>query len=293
MAGLSILIRKEMSDAVSNRTFVLSLGVLMFTLLFSGYSAGDQYQRYVAEGMFGNSGPYLAVISYLVPSINLLGALVAIVYGFNSINKEREEGSLKVLLSYPIFRDQVMLGKLLAGLVVVSIITIASFALSLGAFLWFSNILLTPDTILLLSGWLGLSMFLSQVFKDPKTTLLVMFVLVGLMNSYVFSYIGQIISHTIYGSAYYMSNGVVDVNSQVEGLSSFISSLPPSQGYQIVSAEVSTPFTYSFIGDQFVAIANPLWNVFVNNVYSIGVLIVIPILTFVGNYIIFTRRDIT
>jgi ABC-2 type transport system permease protein len=276
----------------------------MFTLLFSGYSAGDQYQRYVAEGMFGNSGPYLAVISYLVPSINLLGALVAIVYGFNSINKEREEGSLKVLLSYPIFRDQVMLGKLLAGLVVVSIITIASFALSLGAFLWFSNILLTPDmvlrfsiftllTILLLSGWLGLSMFLSQVFKDPKTTLLVMFVLVGLMNSYVFSYIGQIISHTIYGSAYYMSNGVVDVNSQVEGLSSFISSLPPSQGYQIVSAEVSTPFTYSFIGDQFVAIANPLWNVFVNNVYSIGVLIVIPILTFVGNYIIFTRRDIT
>jgi ABC-2 type transport system permease protein len=115
MPGLSLIIKKEMSDAVSNRTFLLSLGVLVFLLLFSGYAAGVQFTWNVTWGTSDTSSPYLTVIAYLVPNINLLGALVAVVYGFNSINKERTEGSLKVMLSYPIFRDQVMLGKLLAG----------------------------------------------------------------------------------------------------------------------------------------------------------------------------------
>jgi ABC-2 type transport system permease protein len=304
MPGLSIIIKKEMSDSVSNRTFLLSLGVLMFLLLFSGYAAGKQFQQYISYGGYETERPNLTLIAYLVPNINLLGALVTVVYGFNSINKERTEGSLKVMLSYPIFRDQVMLGKLLAGLFIVSIVTIVSFALSLGVFLWFSNILLNPDmilrfsiftllTILLLSSWLGLSMFLSQVFKDPKTTLLVMFLVVGLLNSDLFSYLGQIISHIVYGSAYFLVNGVVEYNAQLGALTTFIYYLPPPQGYQIVSYNVAMPYTYTFIGDQMVYSPNELWNVFVNYVYSIGILIVVPILTFVGNYLLFTRKDIT
>jgi len=304
MPGLSLIIRKEISDAVSNRTFLLSLGVLIFILLFSGYAAGIQFQQYISWGIYDTTGPYLTVIAYLVPNINLLGALVAVVYGFNSINKERTEGSLKVMLSYPIFRDQVMLGKLLAGLFIISIVTVVSFTISLGVFLWFSNILLKPDmilrysiftllTILLLSGWLGISMLLSQVFKDPKTTLLIMFLVVGLLNSNLFSYVGQILSHIVYGSAYYLSNGVVEYNPQLGALSTFIYYLPPPQGYQIVSYNIAMPYTYTFIGNQMVYSPNELWNVFVNYVYSIGILIVVPILTFVGNYLLFTRKDIT
>jgi ABC-2 type transport system permease protein len=304
MPGLSVIIKKEMSDAVSNRTFLLSLGVLIFILLFSGYAAGRQFQLNVSWGNMDTSSPFLTVIAYLVPNINLLGALVAVVYGFNSINKERTEGSLKVMLSYPIFRDQVMLGKLLAGLFIISIVTVVSFTMSLGLFLWFSNILLKPDmilrfsiftllTILLLIGWLGISMFLSQVFKDPKTTLLVMFLVVGLLNSNLFSYVGQILSHIVYGSAYFLSNGVVEYNAQLGELSNFINYLPPPMGYQIVSYNVAMPYTYSIVGNQQVLAPNDLWNVFVNFGYSIGLLVVVPILAFVGNYILFTRRDIT
>jgi ABC-2 type transport system permease protein len=292
-----------MSDVVSNRTFILSLGVLIFVLLFSGYSSGKLYQQNVSGGTYDGSRPYLALIGPIAPCINLLGALVAIVYGFNSINKERTEGSLKILLSYPIFRDQVMLGKLLAGLFIVSIITMASFSMSLSVFLWFSNILLTPDmilrfsiftllTIILLSGWLGVSMFLSQLFKDPKTTLLVMFLVVGLLNSNLFSYVGQILSHIVYGSAYFLLNGVVEYNAQLGELSTFINYLSPPQGYQIVSYNIAMPYTYSIVGNQRVLTPNDLWNVFVNYVYSIGILVVIPILAFVGNYIVFTRKDI-
>jgi ABC-type transport system involved in multi-copper enzyme maturation permease subunit len=148
-------------------------------------------------------------------------------------------------------------------------------------------------TILLLSGWLGLSMFLSQVFREPKTALLIMFLAVGLFNSNLFSYIGQILSHIVYGSAYFLSNGVIEYNAQLGALSTFINNLPPPLGYQIVSYNIAMPYTYSFVGDQRVASPNDLWNVLVNYVYSIGILVVVPILAFVGNYVIFTRRDVT
>jgi ABC-type transport system involved in multi-copper enzyme maturation permease subunit len=197
-----------------------------------------------------------------------------------------------------------MLGKLLAGVLIISVITLVSFTLSLGVFLWFANILLTPDmilrysifallTITLLSGWLGLSMFLSQALRDPKTTLLVMFLIVGLLNSNFFSFIGEIISHFINGPAYFLLNGSVEYNAQLGNISRFITNLSPPQGYQIVSFNVAMPYSYSYDTGQPVAIPNDLWKTLVNYVYSICVLVVVPIIAFVGNYIIFIHRDIT
>jgi ABC-type transport system involved in multi-copper enzyme maturation permease subunit len=97
----------------------------------------------------------------------------------------------------------------------------------------------------------------------------------------------------ISGPAYLLLNGSVEYNTRLADLSMFISYLSPPQGYQIVSFNVAMPYSHSYVGGQSVVAPNELWNTFVNYGYSIGVLIVVPILTFVGNYIVFTRRDIT
>jgi ABC-type Na+ efflux pump permease subunit len=48
----------------------------------------------------------------------LLGAILAIAMGFDLITREKESHSLKSLLSHPVFRDEIINGKALGGILV-------------------------------------------------------------------------------------------------------------------------------------------------------------------------------
>ncbi len=303
-----MIVRKELRDAVSNRVFLFSLGILFLSLIYSGYYSGYQYKlnlEWITQSQMYPSPQDIPIlfIPYMVPNINLLGALVAIVYGFDVVNKERVEGSLKVLLSYPIYRDEVILGKLVASICLVSLVTIFSLLMSLGVYLFTTGFMLTLDTVmrlavfglltvLVLSGWIGLSVFLSLVFKDAKTTLLILLLMVGLSESQIFDYIGQIVSHVAYGSTYFLLNGEVEINMVSVNLMNFISSLLPSVGYNVVSSQLSSTVLRDFVGDQMIYTPNSMWNVFVNNAYSLLILLLTPLITFIASYVVFTRHDI-
>ena len=62
--------------------------------------------------------PLILFVSFLAP-------LLGIMFGFDSINGERAQGTLPRLLSQPIHRDEVILGKFVAGIAVISIILTA------------------------------------------------------------------------------------------------------------------------------------------------------------------------
>ncbi|GAJ06769.1 unnamed protein product [marine sediment metagenome] len=162
MAGISVIVRKEVSDAMSNKAFLLSLAVLMLNMTLTGATSSGTYTSYFEnEKARGNDTTTccLIIIDTLIPHIKVLGALVAIAYGFNAINKERTEGNLKVLLSYPIY-------------------------IKPDPLLRFT--IFTALSALFLSGYLGLSMLLSIASKDQKTTLLGMLLIIGVFNSYAF-----------------------------------------------------------------------------------------------------------
>jgi ABC-2 type transport system permease protein len=57
----------------------------------------------------------------LVNFVAFFGPLVGLVLGFDTINREKNEGTLSKLLSQPIFRDMVINGKFLAGVVMISV----------------------------------------------------------------------------------------------------------------------------------------------------------------------------
>ena len=184
------VVRKELSDTVSSRSFLLCLVTLNTCMVLAGLNAGNTYVKYTTEyrhwffiGVDPKIQVFNTVFTEMAHQITTLGAIVAIAISFNSISKERTEGNLKVLLSYPVYRDQVILGKMLAGLVTVSLVVITSIALSSGVYLLYTNISFTWDhlvrfslftllTILLLSFYLGLGMAFSVAFRDLSTTLL-------------------------------------------------------------------------------------------------------------------------
>ncbi|GAJ06764.1 unnamed protein product, partial [marine sediment metagenome] len=70
---------------------------LMLSMAIAGAISGKVYS-YEIEIYSPNedtSTRGLMIIHYLVPHVQILGALVAVTFGFSTIHKERTEGSLK------------------------------------------------------------------------------------------------------------------------------------------------------------------------------------------------------
>ncbi len=331
MAGLLTIVRKEVSDAVTSRVFLLSVVILFACMVLAVYTAGVAYTKMppwrVIRGVTREDTVYfreqLLIIQNLDPVIRVVGALVAIVLGFNTIRRESSEGSLKVLLTYPVYRDQVVLGKLLGGLLVLGVVVSASLWFSFGIYVWAAGLVPEAGTLLnygaftllsiqLLSGSLGLSVFLSLAIKESKTALLILFFLLGVFNTEILYAYGIAISDVLYGpSQKLLSNTAIytlqTLNPQyftwTEGLAispaqdpraqavrELFAGLSPAHGFTTTSLALMAKYRAILAMD--VTTSMTSWDVIVNNLASITALVVMPIFAFVGSYILFTRRDI-
>jgi ABC-2 type transport system permease protein len=126
-------------------------------------------------------------------AFNFVGAILAIVMGFDLISGERESGSLRLLLTRPTYRDSVINGKALAGLTVIVIIPGASFLVTM-AVLLISQIVPSGDdlyriityfvvTLLFMGSIFALSLLASTFSRTSKTAVLFM------LGVFVFMYI--------------------------------------------------------------------------------------------------------
>ena len=111
------------------------------------------------------------------------GPLVGLVLGFDTINRERSQGTLSKLLSQPIYRDVVINGKFLAGVVMISVMMVSIVMVITGLGLivlgiipgleeiWRIMIYLVIS-IIYISFWLGVSILFSILFRSTATSAL-------------------------------------------------------------------------------------------------------------------------
>jgi ABC-type transport system involved in multi-copper enzyme maturation permease subunit len=95
--------KKEFTDNIRNKWIIVISIIFIILTIASSYVAGGQ-------GEFG--GMEETVVSVLSIS-TLLIPLIAIMLGFSTIAGEAEKGALSVVLSYPIKRVEVLIGKFL------------------------------------------------------------------------------------------------------------------------------------------------------------------------------------
>ena len=196
MPGILTIAKKEFVDHVSDKTFLLSFAILLIAMI-----AGALYQvQFIRDWNFlappiaphvmaeGAGWKFFDTLftEFITGQLSLLGVLVAISLSFNSINKERSEGSLKVLLSYPIHRDKLILGKLLGSVLVLSLAVAASMTISFSVVMFSLSIRATADFLLrivtvtvmgivLLTFFLCIGTAVSTVLRDTAA------ILVGLL----------------------------------------------------------------------------------------------------------------
>jgi ABC-2 type transport system permease protein len=135
------------------------------------------------------------------------GPIIGLALGFDAINKERTSGSLSMLLSQPIYRDSVINGKFLGGVVALSALAISTITIMCSlamTILGFGPgiedaskiVVLTALTILYLAFWLGLGLLYSTVTKKTSTSIL-MSVSTWLLCSIVITIIASLAANTI------------------------------------------------------------------------------------------------
>jgi ABC-2 type transport system permease protein len=159
--------------------------------------------------MMGNNYQMPSIITIffsIMSSLSLVGMALAVAVGFDLISKEREEGTLKSLLSHPIFRDSIINGKALAAAAVLTVAVAATF-LVVTAIMLFSGVVPAGDdlarlvaffgvTLLYCIVFLGISVMVSTLVKNSTLSILC---ILGIF----------LVAYSIPGISYNISNMII------------------------------------------------------------------------------------
>ncbi len=180
------ILRKELADYFTSIRFIIFFLLILFAsaaglyTAFQGIRAANLPEGFVFLGLFTTSG---SAIPSLINLVALLVPLIGIALGFDAINSERTGGTLSRILSQPLYRDSVINGKFLAGIVTLTVMMATMLLLTSGYGLRMIGVPPTAEEIIrifiyllvtLIYGafWLSLAMLFSVVLRRVASSLL-------------------------------------------------------------------------------------------------------------------------
>ena len=221
MAGIFVVAKKEFLDHVWGKKFLVILAILMIISLLAMYEGVERYNVRLAEykeqtaeieehpeampprGM-PEKPSILFVFQMMSMLFGILGAILAIAIGFNLISGEKEGGSLKSLLSHPVFRDTIINGKALGGMGALGFAMLVMTLLSIGI-LMMLGLMPTGDefvrilvfmgfALLFMFSFFAIALMCSTIAKNSTraiTYTLVIFIVISFVMPIAGSYVGM------------------------------------------------------------------------------------------------------
>jgi ABC-2 type transport system permease protein len=188
MNGIKAIVRKELADHFSSYRFIILFALIAMVSLITTYMVGMGLKeelsgvakpKFVFLMLFTSTGPLFSLVQFVA----FFGPLIGLVLGFDSINRERSAGTLSKLASQPIYRDAIINGKFLSGVITITIM-LASILLVVSGLglaligvvpgveeLWRMVIYLIIS-IFYIAFWLGMSILFSILFRGIATSAL-------------------------------------------------------------------------------------------------------------------------
>ena len=184
--GVWAVVTKEMADQLT------SVRMRILEILIVLTAAGSVYAALRSLTQSSNQAPFLFLRLFTtaqspLPSFaELLGfliPLVAIALAFDAINGEFNQRTMSRLLAQPIYRDALLLGKFLAGLFTLALVSSAIWLLIFGLGILGLGVPPTAEevgrllvllvaTIFYGGVWLALALTFSVIFRQPATAAL-------------------------------------------------------------------------------------------------------------------------
>ena len=325
MSGLFTIAKKELLDIVTEKKFLLIFATLLIVVLVSSFQGAKSFAEtssYTTKpGNFSESpGNYSTSKSMIVTgsaalnlwfalremiqNISMVGGLLALAVSFDAINKERLSGSLKVLLSYPVYRDSVIGGKYLGGFAAIILVALTTFMAGIGVFVGVTGTPLNFDntvrfliflgmSVVYLALFLGIGLLLSIVLPEPSTSLLASMI-IWLASIRLIPNLGWAIASIVYPSRL-VETEVISMFGpppEFELLRNVITGISPSASFEKTIEGVLTTSKLEFSGfspiNVPISLGQALMTCLPNLVYLVALLIVV----FAVCYVTFTRQEI-
>ena len=206
--GLPVIAHKELRDHFRSKKFLLIFGIFLIITIIGMVTGVAEYMQTLEDyndhqsvatddiypGGIGWGKPSIVTIYLGVSALIVtLGAVLGIAMGFDLISKEKETKSLKILLSHPVYRDEVINGKALGGLMALAIALGITFIVTF-AILLIAGIVPAGDELakilvyggaafLMILSYFALSLFMSTIASDSgKALVYTLIVFVALMS---------------------------------------------------------------------------------------------------------------
>src|SRR5215467_13766238 len=182
--GLGTVLLKELADHLDSARMMLLALLMVLAAAVPFYSAVEQLRTTTSEDPFlllklfnpGRTLSVMQILGFVIP-------VMAIGLGFDAVNGEHNRRTLSRILAQPIYRDALLAGKFLAGIIVLAVNLICMWLLVIGFGLYrlgvppsgdeFTRSLVFLLIALAYAGtWLGMAMLLSVLFRSPATAAL-------------------------------------------------------------------------------------------------------------------------
>jgi ABC-2 type transport system permease protein len=254
-AGWRIIAGKEFGDHVVSVRFVIVLIVLGLAALIPLYFASDQI-RSAAQSATTIPAVFLYLFTIGPEGIDILrvdsfvgivAPLLGLAFAFDAVNSERSEGTLPRLLSQPIYRDDVINGKFVAGLGVIGIVLVSVVMLIAGFGMFRLGIIphgpevprliaWVAATFLYVALWLSFGLLLSVVIHRAATSALVGFGVWLLLTIF-----GQLIVTLVSGVFAPAANATVEQQLGSVQAQEWVARILPGTLYQEITTVILHP----------------------------------------------------
>lgn len=188
MHGIKVILKKELADHFSSYRFVIIFALIAMISLITAYMVGLNIRqqldgvakpRFIFLMLFTAPGAMFSLVQFVA----FFGPLVGLILGFDTINRERNQGTLSKLLAQPIYRDVVINGKFLAGVSLITIMLVSIVLVITGLGLLVLGIVPGLEeiwrivfylviSIVYVSFWLGVAILFSILFRSTATSAL-------------------------------------------------------------------------------------------------------------------------
>lgn len=249
-----VMVQKEFGDHIRSWRFIILMSIVTLacfgsiytavTALKSGSAASAGSDTFLFLRMFtesdGSLPNFLTFMSFLAP-------LIGIAIGFDAVNSERNKGTLGRLLSQPIYRDDFLIAKFVAGLLLIAVVIFSLGFLVMGMGLFTIGYPPTPEefwrvvvmlvmTIVYVGWWLNLSIFFSARFRQAATSALsgiAVWIFFLVFYSMIVNLVGNLL----------ISSDMADVQSYIDAQSNLtlLSRLSPSYLFQEATSTLLYP----------------------------------------------------
>jgi ABC-2 type transport system permease protein len=290
VSNIKVIAQKEFADHLKSPVFLSFTATFMLVVLAYSYVLGTQVEYTLnvlgrPDVMSGFEG-VAEVVGRFAP-------IMGIVLGFDAIVKEIKSSSMNILLTHPVFRDNIILGKILGSGSCILLALFFSINLATGVMLIASGVPVTMQQITRIEVFVFITFFYSLIFL--AISIMISTIAKKSNNSLRFNFIFWLVITVLltklaFTVSYTFSEDPHIANDQTQLLKNFL----PDYHFTATSVGIKNTDTGMISGVKGIFDTRYTLGAWTSEFWpNLAYLFVLPFILLVGSVLAFLKTDIT